>query len=507
MRTPPNRRKLRLVLLAGLVSAALTLSSVHARTLTVGLNATLASLDVHTAIGPNVVGTRVFGIFSDALVGIGADGSLQPMLALNWTNHGTDWVFELRQGVVFHDGSKMTSDDVVYSFERILDPANAAVAASQIRRKISGVRATGEYEVTFTTPAPDPLLPLRLTSYWTSVVSKNTADLDEAARQTRPIGAGPYKVVEFRTNDRIVFEAHDAYWGGRPAADEVVIRFIPEDATRVAALQAGDVDLITQVPVDQVAQLEGSRGVQVLSVPVQSYMTIQMNAVNGPTADPLVRKAMHLAVDRELIVDELWNGRSRAMTDLLLPGDFGFDPSRPVYPYDPEGARAALAQSGYKGEPIRLEVTAGYYPNGDVITIALIQMWQDVGLNVVLDATEGSAFLDRYLAGQTETGMQGRGANGDAQIMFEDWLPGSIWRPAYYVPPAEFDELLARTAVSLDAQERYADFRRMVEIFEADLPFTPLYQNVDISAVRSGINWQPHPRQLLDFRPGNLSFD
>lgn len=503
----PNSKMLPTILavLLGL-SALFSTAGAQATTLTVGLNATLESLDIHTSIGPNVVGSRVFGVFSDALVSYSADGKLEPALALNWTNNGTAWVFELRQGVIFHDGTEMTASDVVYSFGRLLDPDNASVAASQIRRQVSSVEATGEYEVTITTPAPDPLLPLRLTSYWTAITSEGTEALDQLTRQTLPIGAGPYRVLEFRTNDRIVFEAHEQYWGGRPTADRVVIRFIPEDATRVAALQAGDVDLITQVPVDQVGQLEASGAVQVVSVPVQSYMTVHFNTRNSPTADPLVRRALHLAIDRELIADELWNGRSRAMTDLLLPGDFGFDETRPVYPYDPEGAREALAQSSYAGEPIRFEFTTGYYPNGDLVTTALAQMWQDVGLNVVLDGTEGSAFLDRYLAGQTEMGLQGRGADGDAQILFENWLEGTIWRPAYYVPPAEFDTLIARTATSLDPDQRFADFRRIVEILEEDLPFTPVYQNVDISAMRSNIVWEPHPRQILDFRPGNLSF-
>ena len=490
-----------------LIAVASTAAAQEERTLTIGLNATLESLDVHTAVGPNVVGSRVFGIFSDTLVHVGMDGELEPMLATGWSSEGNDWVFELRDDVVFHDGSEMTADDVVYSFDRLLDEENASNYASQTRRQISSVTATGEFEVTFTTPAPDPLLPLRLTSYWASITSRNTADLNQQARQFNPIGAGPYRVVEFRTNDRIVYEAHDDYWGGRPVADRIVVRFIPEDATRVAALQAGDVDLITQVPVDQLKQLEADANVNVLSSTVQSYMTVHFNTNNGPTADVNVRRAMHLAIDRELIADALWEGRSRAMTDLLLPGDFGFDASRPVYPYDPEAARAALAESGYDGEPIRFEFTTGYYPNGDLITTALAQMWQDVGLNIVLDGTEGSAFLDRYLAGQTETGLQGRGADGDAQIFFESWYEGTIWRPAYYVPPAEFDEITARTATSLDQDERYADFRHLIDIFEQDLPFTPIYQNVDISAVRTGISWQPHPRQLLDFRPGNLSFE
>lgn len=501
-----NGSKSLLLAISILTAASLPALANTQEVFTVGLNATLESLDVHTAIGPNIVGSRVFGIFSDTLVHIGSDGELEPMLATSWRNDGDTWVFELREGVTFHDGSEMTAADVVYSFGRLLDPENAGNFASQTRRQISSVEATGELQVTFTTPETDPLLPLRLTSYWASITSEATAGLDQLTRQTTPIGAGPYRVVEFRTNDRIVLEAHEEYWAGRPAADRVVIRFIPEDATRVAALQAGDVDLITQVPVDQMAHLDADSNVQVLSTVVQNYMTVNLNTISGATADPLVRKAMHLALDRELIADELWNGYSRAMNDLLLPGDFGYDDSRSVYPYDPEGARAALAGSSYDGSPIRLEVTAGYYANGDLITTAMVQMWQDVGLNVVLDATEGSAFLDRYLAGLTETGLQSRSPNGDAQILFEDWYEGTLWRPAYYVPPAEFDEITARTATSLDEEERYADFRRVVEILEADLPMIPVYQNADISAAAANVDWQPHPRFLLDFRPDNLNF-
>lgn len=497
--------RLLLTLLA--VTVLTSASAERVATFRVGLNATLESLDAHTSVGPNIIGSRVYGTFHDTLVQAGQDGTLEPVLATAWENDGNTWTFTLRDGVVFHDGTTLSADDVVYSFGRVLDQDNASNFASQTRRQITAVEATGPLEVTFTTPEPDPLLPLRLTSYWLSIIPSSSADLTPEELRTTPLGAGPYRVVEFRTNDRIVLEAHDDYWGGVPAAERVVLRFIPEDSTRVAALQAGDIDLITQVPVDQVEQLGRDGSVRVLATTVQNYMTVNLNTVNGPTADLLVRRAMHLALDRELIAGELWNDMSRPMNDLLLPGDFGYDDDRPVYPYDPEAAMEALAASGYAGEPIRLEVTAGYYANGDLVTTAMIYMWQAVGLNVVLDATEGSAFLDRYLAGLTETGLQSRSGNGDAQLMFEDWYEGTIWRPAYYVPPAEFDELMARASVSLDEEERYAAFRRIVELFEEDLPYLPVYQNVDISATAAGVNWEPHPRFLLDFRPDNLSFE
>jgi ABC-type transport system substrate-binding protein len=144
-----------------------------ARTVTIGINATLESLDVHTAIGPNIIGARIFGLFSDSLVQTGKDGQLQPMLATEWENDGLAWRFKLREGVVFHDGTVMTADDVVYSFSRILDPNNPQPSgfAQDFQRYVAMAEAISDLEVTITTMAPDPLLPIRLDSYWAGIVS------------------------------------------------------------------------------------------------------------------------------------------------------------------------------------------------------------------------------------------------------------------------------------------------------------------------------------------------
>lgn len=476
-------------------------------TITIGINATIESLDVHTAIGPNIIGDRLYGLFHDTLVQTNFDGLLEPMLATAWENDGeTAWVFTLRDGVTFHDGSTMTADDVVYSFERLLDPANESAFSAQMKRFVSSVEATGDLEVTFTTPGADPLLPYRFDNYWASIVPRGATEAaDPASLMTNPIGAGPYKVVSFQTDDRLVLEAHTDYWGGAPAVQEVVVRFLPETATRIAALQAGQVDLISQVPVDQVPVLESTPGVRVASAPVANYICVHFNTVNGPTADVNVRRALSLAIDRELIADALWNGLSRPMNDLLLPSMFGYDASRPVYTYDPEAARAALAESGYNGEPINFQATAGYYANDAAVMTAITQMWQDIGVNVNLDPLEGSAFLDLYLAGETQANLQSWGGSGDGQFFFETWATDGIFRPNYYQPSAEFDELLAETSQSFDEDVRYANIRRMVELFEADIPFTPVYQNVDIFGVREDIQWNPHPGFNIDFRPYNLS--
>ena len=196
---------------------------------------------------------------------------------------GWNGTFTLREGVVFHDGSTMTADDVVYSFERLLDPSNESSNFGQdLQRFIDNISATGDLEVTITTIALDPLLPLRIANYWASIVPRGATEaMDEATRQSTPVGAGPYKIVEYAPGDRLILERHSEYWGGTPAASEVVVRFITEDATRIAALQSGDVDLISQVPVDQLDVIQSTSGLTVASAKTNNHMTVNFNTVKG----------------------------------------------------------------------------------------------------------------------------------------------------------------------------------------------------------------------------------
>lgn len=497
------------VMLALCLLLALWLSPIAAqseRTITIGLNSTLESMDVHTAIGPNVIGTRIYGLFHDTLLQTGHSGELEPVLATSYDNDGLDWRFSLREGVVFHDGTTMTAGDVVYSFGRLLDPANEASNFGQdLQRFVSGIEATGPMEVTITTHNLDPLLPLRVASYWASIVpAEATESLDEAARMSTPLGAGPYRIVEFVSGDRMVLERHDEYWGGRPPASEIVLRFITEDATRIAALQSGDVDLITQVPVDQIEALSGAGGFVVSSAETNNHMAVNFNTVKGPTADVDIRRAMSLAIDRQLIVDELWGGLSSVPPDYMFPGAFGHDPDFAGFEYDPEAARQLVVESDYDGTPINFQATAGYYANTDVIMPVMAQMWEDVGLTINYEPMEGSAFLDLYFAGDIMTNLQQFNGAGDGQQFFQTWAVENIWRPNYYQPAAEYDELFTAIARSVDVDERYAGLQAMKALFDADVPVAPIYRNIDIYAFSDALDWQPGPGFIMNLRPDNL---
>ncbi|MBK8023772.1 MAG: ABC transporter substrate-binding protein [Chloroflexi bacterium] len=366
------------------------------RTITIGMNSWVTSLDAQSQNGPSNIGYRFYGMMHDSLTQVGRDGQPQPLLATEWANDGDRWRFTLRDGVVFHDGTPLTADDVVFSFNRMMSeeyPQNFGNAL--LRPFIANVEATGDLEVTFTSVQPDPLLPLRLAYHWANIMPRAATEAtDFDTLQIAPVGAGPYKVVEF-TTDHLVLEAHSEYWG-RPAADRIIVRFIPENAIRVGALQSGEVDMIANLPIDQIATINGSSGLKVVTGPLFNHMNVLFNTKTGPTADVNIRRALALAIDRQTIVDELFGGFVRPMTDYLQPGTLGFDESLPVIEYNPDAARAALEAANYDGTPISSRLRrATSIP--ELLTPVIDAMWQAVGVTTEFEQMEIGAYGQKYL--------------------------------------------------------------------------------------------------------------
>jgi peptide/nickel transport system substrate-binding protein len=473
--------------------------------LTIGINADTNSFDPHHSPGA-IVRNRVYNMIFDSLTRTDTTGAVQPMLATDWeSTSDTTWVFTLRPDVAFQDGTIMTADDVAFSLNRLLFSENESFIRSQFLPYITSVEATGDLEVTITTSAVDPLLPLRLASPYAAVMPRAyTEATDFDTLQLAPLGAGPYRISEVIPADRIVLERHDGYWMGTPAAAQVIIRVIPETATRVAALQSGEVDFITTVSPDLVEQISSADGLRIDPASVYNYMLIYFNTTTGPTANPDVRKALSLAIDRELIAESLWEGRVRVMNDYLLPGEFAYDAERPNFAYDPEQAMALLEQAGYNGEVLEFTPPNAYYTNGSLVTEVISEMWRAVGVNVEYTPLDTSAWADRSLAGEQIATLQSFGTAGDpgTSSIIQTW---DSWMGAYYQPSDEFRALTAEASASLDDVVRTANYRAIIDILDADVPFAPLYQSVEFYGVRDGIEWQPHQEFYIDLRPDVFS--
>jgi peptide/nickel transport system substrate-binding protein len=477
-----------------------------APTLTIGINAETGAFDPHSAPA-SIIGNRIFHMIFDQLTRTDSQGAVQPMLATEWAQTDeTTWVFTLREGVMFHNGETMTAADAAFSLNRLVFGEQESAIRTLFTPFIASVEATGDLEVTITTVAPDPLLPLRLSTPFSAIMPQAYVEAtDFEALQTAPVGAGPYRVAEFVAGDRIVLERHDDYWMGAPEAATVTIRLIPETSTRVAALQAGEVDFITTVSPDLVDVLDAEGALRVDTVSVYNFMIIYFNTNMGITQDPLVRRALSLAIDREAIAEALWGGRVRVMNDYFLPGEFGYDVERAIFAYDPEQAQALLAEAGYNGEELPFTPPGTYYTNGQLVTDAIAEMWEAVGINVAYEPLDTAAWADRSLGGQNIATLQSFGTSGDpaTSSIVQAW--GS-WVGQYYTPGEEFTTLAAEAAQSLDNEVRLTNYRRIAEILDEDVPFAPLYQSVEFYAMREGITWTPHQEFYIDLRPGAFSF-
>jgi peptide/nickel transport system substrate-binding protein len=468
---------------------------------TIGINAEVRSLDPHH-VPAAIIGNRVYHMIYDQLTRTDSAGQVQPMLATAWENtDDTTWVFTLRPDVQFQDGTVMTAADVAYSLNRLLFSDQESLIRTQFAPFITSVEATGDLEVTITTPALDPLLPLRLASPYAGIMPEaytESAGFD--AVQTAPIAAGPYRVAEVVAGERLVLERHDGYWMGAPQFEQIVIRVIPETATRVAALQAGEVDFITTVSPDLVDQLDAADGLRVDTVSVYNFMLIYFNTTTGVTANPEIRRALSLAIDREAIAETLWGGRVRAMNDYYLPGEFAYDADRAGFPYDPEQAMALLAQAGYAGEVLEFTPPADYYTNGRLVTDVIAEYWRAVGVNVEYTPLDTSAWAERSLGGQNVATLQSFGTSGDPATGIV--LPWASWVGQYYQPGDEFNALAAEAGSTLDESVRLNNYRAIVDILDRDVPIAPLYQSVEFYAMRDGIEWTPHQEFYIDVRPG-----
>ena len=444
------------------------------------------------------------------------DFSLIPAIATDWRRiDETTLEFDIRDDVVFHDGTVMTVEDVAFSLgpDRMLDEdAPGYEHKMEFVPSLAGVEIMDEDTIRLTTDAPSPVIVTQLASWGAPIVSQaayEQAGSWEAWVQA-PVGTGPFRLAEFRPDELIRLEAHDDYWGGPPPVRSVTFRLVPEEAARVAGLIAGDYDIITTVSVDQIGTIEAADGVRIVGGDTPSIRGVYFDSETNPQlADPRVRRAMSLAIDRDLLVETLWGGRVSVPNGMQTQvfGDL-YVAEHEALRYDPDAARALLAEAGYGGEaiPFRM-VGAGYYPAEFDTAQVLVQMWRDVGIAVDLQLVENWSQVGE----RPGTGMR----NFNDSMLYPDpvsqlWRRHGVggWTQANgWWHNEEFNELGQVLLNSLDQAARRDAFARMLEIFDhEDPPGTIIHTFPAFYGKRDDLNWQPYVVDQMDFRSRNLSF-
>jgi peptide/nickel transport system substrate-binding protein len=462
----------------------------------------ISRFDPHYSTGQHDIRIS-FNLF-DNLVSRHPDDKLYPGLALEWkATAPTTWQFTLRQGVKWHNGDPFTSADVKFSIERTYDPAAKTLVATVF--PVARVEAPDPYTVLFHTKQPDALLPARLAFYGGQIIPKKYVEqVGPDTFNAKPIGTGPIRLVSWTKDDRAVFDANPDYWGGKIDVDRVVMRPIPEVAARVAALLKGEVDVIVGLPADHWDRVNQSPTTYGKSALYAGLYVMAVNSKVPPLNNPLVKQAMSLAVDREVIVKELWRNRGIVPNGPIAKGDNHYDASLPPLAYDPKEAKERLRKSGYKNEPIYIETTAGFMASDKPMSEAIAAMWKDIGLNVVVEVIESSVraqknrertFKGLWWSDPTSTLRDPDG------MMWRLLAPGGI--QDYWRHP-EFDELGNAARLSLDEKFRGEAYRKMTKIFLEHNPWIIVIQPYEDYGLQKYVEFSPNANQAFDVRRYNL---
>jgi peptide/nickel transport system substrate-binding protein len=294
----------------------------------------------------------------DGLVTRTRGADVVPELAENWEEvNPTTYVFTLRPNVKFHNGDPLTADDVVFTFERVLNE-KAVGGQSSPRKGLLGplqkVEKLSDNKVRFVLANPFPPF-LQALVHFQIVPQKYIKAVGDKAFAEKPIGTGPFQFVKGKLDAEVVMERFEGYYGGSPKlppvgpalAKKVVFRTMPEPSTRVAALLAGEVTIIQAIPTDLVEKLKKSKRVQVKAVEGTRSYQIELNNKKPPFDDVRVRQAVNMAVDWDKILKNIYLGYATRLPTCFLPSGFGFDPSLKPYAYNPEKAKALLKEAGY----------------------------------------------------------------------------------------------------------------------------------------------------------------
>jgi peptide/nickel transport system substrate-binding protein len=462
----------------------------------VALSADPASLNplIQTGLVEASVQMNVF----DTLVFPDSDGAPQPALAQSWQAlDERTWELRLRSDVAFHNGEPFDSTAVRFTIETMLDPSSNSPVRAQLAA-IERVETPDPLVARIVTREPFAPLIAELTAL-AMLPPAHTVAVGMDGLDRQPVGTGPYRFVERVRDDRIVLAANPDHWRGAPPVERVEFRPIPEGATRIAALRAGQVDLATNVSSDQSASLVRD-GLRLLARPGVQTLYLRLHARRPPLDNVLIRRALSHAIDVDTIVATLYGGHARRVSAPFPPDVFGYDPTAAPVPYDPVLARSLLAESGYAGSlSLTLESPQGRYPGDAQIPLAIAGYLQDVGVKTTLRSVEWAVYLQKVTAGRGEDMFLLAGTNRTFDphfTMARLYASGSGFGRDYY-GNAEIDPLVTEAATTLDRGQREALYHQMLGILRADVPAIWLAQLDDLYGARPDVDWRPRADSLL----------
>lgn len=460
---------LALVLLLGMSSAALAEGG--AKVLKYGTDAEPVGFDPHTISA--VASIRMMSQMYNQLVDVDENLQVIPELALSWDQpDDMTYIFHLRQGVKFHNGREMKAEDVVYSFQRILSPDLGALGNSgNYYNMIDKVEALDDYTVKFVLKAINAPFLTNLSSSYGSIVCKEVVEANSGDIKRADAGTGPYTLGEWIPDNRVVLNANkDFYLEGQPAFDSIEYYVMVDMAARIAALRTGQVDLILG-DAASVPLVSGDANIQVLSFQTLSYETLCLNLTLDVFKDVRVRQAISLAVNREEILDLVYDGQ--AAISGFAPASMGHwavdVTTHPMYQQDIEKAKALMAEAGYPNG-FEVTLTTGLLATLRDLATVLQQQLAVIGIKVDVQNVENAQYIDQWNTRnyQMMVCQNGGGTDPSRAVAFFFATSGKANIAGY--SNARVDELCNLAAGTTDVAAREAYYKEAINIILDECP-------------------------------------
>ena len=486
---------------------------VHAQQIAIGLGGDVTSMDphYHNLTPNNNVADHIFG----TLIHKDEKQRLKPGLAESWRPiDDLTWEFKLRKGAKFHDGSDVTAEDVAFSIDRTGKVPNSPGPFTIYTKQVTEAIVVDPLTIRLKSASPYPNMAVDISTV--HVVSKKAAaqaTTDDFNTGKAAIGAGPYKLVRYVRGDRIELARNDAYWGPKPHWERVTLRILTSDPSRVAALLAGDVQAIENIPTSDIAKLGKNPNFQIFRTVSNRVIYLHLDSDRdkspfvtdkagkpldrNPLKDVRVRKAMSKAINRQAIVDRVMEGLAIPAGQLLPDGMFGVSPKLKPEPYDPDGAKKLLAEAGYPdGFGLTIHAPNNRYVNDEQIAQAVAQMLTRVGILTKVEAMPANIFFTRGSKLDFSFLLVGWGADtGEVSSPLKSLLAtyhkdkgmGAANRGRYSNP--KMDQVLELALATVDDAKREALLQQAVEISMNDVGVIPTHFQVNTWAARKGITY------------------
>lgn len=447
----------------------------------------------------NAVSTTVSAQIHESLVKYEGNYVLTPSLATDWSvsDDGLAWTFNLRPNVKWHDGEDFTSEDVKYTYEKVLDPETKSVRRNNYVM-IESIETPDPLQVVFHLNEPHGPFLDKMATIMIMAAHLEKPDLLETYNFS-PVGTGPFVFVEWVPDDHVTLKANENYWGGKPALEKVVFKPIPEPSVRAMALSKGEVNYAAGLTAEDFATLQQNGKVTTFSIPQLRYAYLGQNNQHPLFQDLKVRQAMAHAIDKQTIIDDIMQGAAVPATGMIAPiNSEWYNPNVKQYEYNPERAKQLLAEAGWtpgddgilvkNGQRFSFTTRMDSGNQQGTNQAVLLQNWlKAVGIEMHLEPLDRSLFYD-YLDNRDYEGMMlSMGPSPDPD-QYNFWHSSSIWSGFndWCYSNSQVDALLEQGRVESDPEVRKEIYDQVQAIMAEDVATLWLYHPNTLSAITKG---------------------